>query len=134
MTCAEENESSVAVAVSERSERREAKRQIVSSERTLKELEGAGFDPFTLEGLGIDFIALMSDLTWMQHDFPIKVTKDMRDDIEYETSRAQAGGWLDRIAEEDERVAAISRAINQSVIECDELDGLLTLYSVELGV
>jgi hypothetical protein len=49
-------------------------------------------------------------------------------------SKAQAGGWLARFQDEDERVDAIKKGIDLSIGECDELDNLLTLYSVELSV
>ncbi|EAQ85244.1 hypothetical protein CHGG_09258 [Chaetomium globosum CBS 148.51] len=58
---------------------------------------------------------------------------EMRTDLDRELSKAQAGGWLARFQEEDERVEAIKRGIDLSISECDELDNLLTLYSVELS-
>ena len=58
----------------------------------------------------------------------------MKDDIERELNKAQIGGWLSRLDEEDERVGAIKKGFDLCIAECDELDRLLTLYGVELGV
>ncbi|PHH54538.1 Exocyst complex component 1, partial [Ceratocystis fimbriata CBS 114723] len=53
--------------------------------------------------------------------------------IEREIDKAQAGGWLSRIREEDERISDVRQGIDLVISECDELENLLTLYSVELG-
>lgn len=60
--------------------------------------------------------------------------EDMRADLERELNKAQAGGWLARFREEDERVDAIKAGLDVAMAECEELDNLLTLYSVELSV
>ncbi|KOS23134.1 Exocyst complex component 1 [Escovopsis weberi] len=57
----------------------------------------------------------------------------MKNDMERELNTIQAGGWLARFREEDERVNAIKRGIDLAMAECEELDNLLTLYSVELS-
>lgn len=59
---------------------------------------------------------------------------EMKLDIERELNKAQAGGWVARFQEEDERVDAIKKGLDVAITECDELDNLLTLYSVELSV
>lgn len=41
---------------------------------------------------------------------------------------------MSRIDDEDERVAAVMKGLDKTIEECDELDGLLTLYNVELSV
>ncbi len=58
----------------------------------------------------------------------------MKIDVDRELNKAQAGGWLARFQEEDERVDAIKKGIDVTMAECEELDNLLTLYSVELSV
>ncbi|XP_044716111.1 exocyst complex component sec3 domain-containing protein [Hirsutella rhossiliensis] len=58
---------------------------------------------------------------------------DVRADIERELNKAQAGGWLARFQDEDERVDAIKRGIDLAISECEEMDNLLTLYAVELS-
>lgn len=58
---------------------------------------------------------------------------ELKVDIDRELNKAQAGGWLARFREEDERVYAIKEGVNLAIAECEELDNLLTLYSVELS-
>ncbi|KKA29267.1 hypothetical protein TD95_004296 [Thielaviopsis punctulata] len=57
----------------------------------------------------------------------------MKVDLEREIDKAQAGGWLSRFREEDERIKTVRKGIDVVISECDELENLLTLYSVELG-
>lgn len=59
---------------------------------------------------------------------------DMKIDLDRELNKAQAGGWLARFEEEDERVDGIKKGIDNAMEECEELDNLLTLYGVELSV
>ncbi|KAI1343155.1 exocyst complex component Sec3-domain-containing protein [Xylariaceae sp. FL0016] len=54
-------------------------------------------------------------------------------DMDRELNKAQAGGWVVRFQEEDERIDGINKGLDVAVTECDELDNLLTLYSVELS-
>jgi hypothetical protein len=58
----------------------------------------------------------------------------MKEEVERELNKIQAGGWLARIEEEDERIQAVQDGLQKVIDECDELDGLLTLYAVELSV
>ncbi|RYO76989.1 hypothetical protein DL762_009562 [Monosporascus cannonballus] len=59
--------------------------------------------------------------------------EEMKLDVDRELNKAQAGGWVARLKEEDERVDAIKKGLDIAITECDELDNLLTLYSVELS-
>jgi hypothetical protein len=58
----------------------------------------------------------------------------MKDEAERKLNSIQAGGWLKMLEEEDERIEAIKQGLDKCMEECDELDGLLTLYSVEMSV
>lgn len=58
----------------------------------------------------------------------------MKTDLDRELDKAQAGGWLSRFREDDERIDAIKGGIDHVILECDQLDDLLTLYSAGLGV
>ncbi|KAH6618181.1 exocyst complex component Sec3-domain-containing protein [Chaetomium sp. MPI-SDFR-AT-0129] len=105
----------------------------------------AGNDMKYLATLGIDASSLLDSQThefakWLDYFgwVPGEAMRgrhfdEMRVDLDRELSKAQAGGWLARFQEEDERVEAIKRGIDVAVEECEELDNLLTLYSVELS-
>ncbi|KAI9729645.1 MAG: hypothetical protein M1818_008448 [Claussenomyces sp. TS43310] len=119
--------------IPEKTKVREIRRQRPTSERTQKELASLGLDPSVLDGKGMDFSLLLDEFGWVDEGVHTRCIDDIRDDVERELNKAQAGGWLNRIEEEDDRILAISNGIYRCIAECDELDGLLTLYSAELG-
>ncbi|KJZ74575.1 hypothetical protein HIM_05925 [Hirsutella minnesotensis 3608] len=103
-----------------------------------------GNDAKYLRSLGID-AGLLDDRSeefgkWLDYfgcvpgqQMRDKSMDDIRVDIERELNKAQAGGWLARFQEEDDRVDAIKRGIDVAIAECEEMDNLLTLYAVELS-
>jgi hypothetical protein len=113
---------------------REARRQKPTSELTQKQLGSLGVDWSVLNGKGAEFACLLDEFGWAGEGIRSRNIDQMKDDIDRELNNAQAGGWLTRLVVEDERVEAIKKGIDLCIAECDELDGLLTLYSVELGV
>lgn len=115
-------------------EKQEARRKKPTSERAQKELTALGIDPIILDGRAADFIQAMDDFGWVGEGVHSRNIDEMQEDIERQINKAQAGDWLARLDEEDDRVAAISTGLDAVIAECEELDGLLTLYSVELGV
>jgi hypothetical protein len=46
----------------------------------------------------------------------------------------EAGSWLNHLEQKDDRVEAVEKMLDRAIAECDELEGLLTLYNVELSV
>lgn len=120
--------------VPDRVKTREARRQKPASELTQKQLSSLGVDWNTLDGKGAEFASLLDEFGWAGEGIRSRNIDQMKDDIDRELNSAQAGGWLTRLDVEDERVEAIKKGIDLCIAECDELDGLLTLYSVELGV
>lgn len=104
-----------------------------------------GNDTRYFSALGVD-TTLLADTTtefarWLDHFGWVPGTQmrsrnfdEMKLEMERELNKAQAGGWVARFQEEDERVDAIKRGLDVAIAECDELDNLLTLYSVELSV
>lgn len=122
------------VAVSEKAKNRDVRRQKPTSEMTQKHLASLGIDASILDGRGAEFAALLDDFGWAGEGIHAKNIDQMQDELERELNRTQAGGWLSRLDEEDERVEAIKNGLDMCIAECEELDGLLTLYGVELGV
>lgn len=101
----------------------------------LKYLTTLGVDPSILDNKTSQFTEWLDFFSWVPGDKMRALNSDeMKFDIERELNKAQAGGWLARFQEEDERVDAIKTGIDAAVDECDELDNLLTLYTVELSV
>lgn len=104
------------------------------TEETQKQLVSLGIEPTILDERGATFATLLDDFGWMGDGIHNKSIDQMNDEIDRELNQAQIGGWLSRFEEEDERIDAIRRGLDISIAECEELDGLLTLYGVELGV
>ncbi|KAI0392261.1 exocyst complex component Sec3-domain-containing protein [Xylariaceae sp. FL0594] len=103
-----------------------------------------GNDSKFFSALGLDATLLAEPATkfarWLDHfgwvpgsQMRSRNFDEMKMDIERELNKAQAGGWIARFQEEDERVDAIKEGLDVAIAECDELDNLLTLYSVELS-
>lgn len=105
----------------------------------------AGNDTRYFSALGVD-TTLLADTAnefarWLDHFGWVPGTQmrsrnfdEMKLEMERELNKAQAGGWVARFQEEDERVDGIKVGLDVAIAECDELDNLLTLYSVELSV
>ena len=118
----------------EKSKPREPRRPKPPSETMQKELASLGIDPSIMNGRGSELVDLWEQFGWVGEGIRTKNVDQMQDEIERELNKAQAGGWTSRIDEEDERVAAVMKGLDKTIEECDELDGLLTLYNVELSV
>lgn len=101
----------------------------------MKYLTTLGVDPSMLDNKTSHFTEWLDFFSWVPGDKMRSLNFDeMKIDMEREMNKAQAGGWLARFQEEDERVHGIKKGIDTAIHECEELDNLLTLYSVELSV
>ena len=125
----------------------EAKRKSVEPRKEDKSepLKVTGNDAKYFATLGVDTSFLADSAYqfagWLDHFGWVPGEKmrsrnfdDMKIDLDRELNKAQAGGWVARFQEEDERVDAIKKGLDVAIAECEELDNLLTLYSVELSV
>jgi exocyst complex component 1 len=120
--------------IPDKSQTREVKRIKSPAETMAKELASLGIDPAILGGRGGELVAAWEEFGWVGEGIRTKNIDQMKDEVERELNKIQAGGWLKMLDEEDERVEAIKQGLDKCIEECDELDGLLTLYSVELSV
>ncbi|CAK7212021.1 hypothetical protein SCUCBS95973_001321 [Sporothrix curviconia] len=99
-----------------------------------KYLATLGVDPTIMDKRGVEFAKWLDYFGWVPGSHMRSINMDdLNIDLDRELNRAQVGGWLSRFQEEDERVEAIKRGIDVAMDECEELDNLLTLYSVELS-
>lgn len=114
---------------------KEPPRRSVAAGNDSKFLQSLGIDPSIVDSKGVEFGGWLDYFGWVPGAQMRKTNMDdMKVDLERELNKAQAGGWLARFREGDERVEAIKTGIDQAMAECEELDNLLTLYSVELSV
>ncbi|ETS74491.1 hypothetical protein PFICI_14357 [Pestalotiopsis fici W106-1] len=99
-----------------------------------KYLTTLGIDTSILAGQTDEFIKLLDHFGWVPGEqMRGRNFEEMKMDVDRQLNKAQAGDWVVRFEEEDERIDAIKRGLDVAIAECDELDNLLTLYSVELG-
>ncbi|KAK3941479.1 exocyst complex component 1 [Diplogelasinospora grovesii] len=116
-----------------REEEEESRRSIVAG-NDAKYLATLGIDPSILNSQSTEFAKWLDYFGWVPGEqMRARNFDEMKVDIDRELDKAQAGGWLARFEEEDERVHAIKKGLDLAMNECDELDNLLTLYSVELS-
>ncbi|WEW58346.1 GTP-Rho binding exocyst subunit [Emydomyces testavorans] len=92
-----------------------------------------GINHSLLNGRGVDFDHILTDLGWdgkLQDD---KNAEDLEADIRREIGRVQASSWLGHLESQEGQANELAQLFDRAIEECEELDGLLTLYSHELS-
>ena len=112
-------------------EERKKKRPSNNSARFAEVL---GIPAVLLEGRTADIEACLEDINWGPDEKKRIKSDDLLLESRKELSKAETGTWLSSFEQGDDRVAAVSKMLDKAIEECDELDGLLTLYDAELGV
>ena len=110
-------------------ERRKKRR----SDHSAKYAKSLGINPSLLEGRTFEIEAVLSDFGWGE-DNSKTTFENLESGIRKELARVEAGSWLGAVENNDDRTAAVSDMMDKVMAECEELDCLLTLYNVELGV
>ncbi|KAL1970644.1 hypothetical protein VTN77DRAFT_4288 [Rasamsonia byssochlamydoides] len=110
-------------------ERRRKRRE----DNVAKYCQALGIDPSVLEGRVTHFDNILTDLGWNGRLSDDKKIEDLEADIRREIGRVQATSWLGNIEHQEGKIDQLARLIDKTIEECDELDGLLTLYSHELS-
>ena len=111
-------------------ERRRRRRE----ETTVKYCQALNIDPSILDGRGADFDDILTDLGWNGRLGDDSKIEDLATDIRREMGRVQASSWLGNVEHQEGKVDQLAKLIDKTIEECEELDGLLTLYSHELNV
>jgi hypothetical protein len=111
-----------------------ARRKKRRSAQQTKYLSMLGIDSTILDNRGLEFETMLDDFGWGTSVFHSKNIDVLETDIRREISRVEAGSWLGHLEQKDDRVEAVEKLLDKAIAECDELEGLLTLYSVELSV
>ncbi|KAI9717184.1 MAG: hypothetical protein M1812_004932 [Candelaria pacifica] len=112
----------------------EARKQKRRSERTAKYIAALGINPMLLEDRALDIEPILSEFGWDGESSRAKQLETLEADIKREIGRVEAGSWLGHLEQKDERVEAVETMLDKAIAECDEMDGLLTLYGAELNV
>jgi hypothetical protein len=109
-----------------RKKKRRSNQQVVN-------ISKLGIDPSIMDERGLGFESLLTELGWGGNAFAPKHIENLEIDIKREIARVEAGSWLNHLEQKDDRVEAVERMLDRAIAECDELEGLLTLYNVELS-
>jgi hypothetical protein len=112
----------------------EVRRKKRRSNQQITNISNLGIDPRLIDEQGLEFESLLSELGWGSNELSAKRIESLESDIKREITRVEAGSWLNHLEQKDDRVEAVERMLDRAIAECDELEGLLTLYNVELGV
>lgn len=103
-------------------------------DHTLKYCQILGIDAAVLDGRGIDFDEILTDLGWNGRLSDEQKIEDLEADVRREIGRVEATSWLGNLEQQEGKVEQLAVLIDKTIEECEELDGLLTLYSHELNV
>lgn len=103
-------------------------------DNTAKYCQSLGIDPSILDGHGLEFDDILTDLGWNGRLSDDKRIEDLEADIRREIGRVEATSWLGNLEQQEGKVDQLAKLIDKTIEECEELDGLLTLYSHELNV
>lgn len=109
------------------------RRKQMQEARISKYCNALGIDAKIIEGRGGDFDDLLTEIGWDGKLPEDKKIEDFEADVRREIGRAQASGWLGHIEQQEGKVEQLGKLFDKTIEECDELDGLLTLYSHELN-
>lgn len=113
---------------------KQATRRSIIAGNDSKYLQSLGIEPTILDDRSHEFGKWLDYFGWVPGvQMRSRNADELKVDIDRELNKAQAGGWLARFREDDERVHAIKSGVDLAMAECEELDNLLTLYSVELS-
>jgi hypothetical protein len=111
----------------------DARRKRRRSNQQIMSISKLGIDPSILDDRGLEFESLLSEFGWWGSELSAKNMDTLEHDIKSEIARVEAGSWLNHLDQKDDRVEAVEKMLDRAIAECDELEGLLTLYNVELS-
>ncbi|KAI9678815.1 MAG: hypothetical protein M1817_005874 [Caeruleum heppii] len=111
----------------------EARRQKRRSDARGRCLAALDIDTSVIPDTASDIEAVLRDFGWEGETTRTKKIDELEAELRREIGRAGAGSWLGHLEQKDERVTQVEKMLDRAIAECDELEGLLTLYSVELS-
>lgn len=112
----------------------EDQRRKRKSDHSAKYAKALAVDPKILAGCTFNIETSLNDFGWGEEPNQRCSYEDLQANVQKELERAEAGGWINAIEQNDDRIVALGSMMDRVIAECEELDGLLTLYGVELSV
>ncbi|KAL8869227.1 MAG: hypothetical protein Q9174_004428, partial [Haloplaca sp. 1 TL-2023] len=111
----------------------EDQRRKRKSDHSAKYAKALAIDPQILAGRTSDVETALNDFGWGEDPSDRCSYEELQANVQTELERAEAGGWINAIEQNDDRIVALGGMMDRVIAECEELDGLLTLYGVELS-
>lgn len=99
-----------------------------------KSLAALNIDPYFLGDRELDYELILSEFGWEQNILDSKQVDTLQASLRREIARLEAGSWTGHPEQKDERIAQVGKLLDRAISECDTMDSLLRLYSVELSV
>ena len=112
----------------------EDQRRNRKSDHSAKYAKALAVNPQILAGRTSDVETALNDFGWGEEPSNRCSYEELQANVQTELERAEAGGWVNAIEQTDDRIVALGGMMDRVIAECEELDGLLTLYGVELSV
>lgn len=104
------------------------------SDSSAKCAKALGISQSLLEGRTFEIETILDEFGWCGKGGQKNAFEDIQSGLRKEIARVEAGSLLGTLEAGDERVTAVGQMMDKVIAECEELDCLLTLYNVELGV
>ncbi|KAI9867814.1 MAG: hypothetical protein M1813_007636 [Trichoglossum hirsutum] len=111
----------------------DAHRQPPRTFLTARHLTAIDVDPSLLETRTMEIEHILSEFGWGSGKVHELRVDAIEAGLKREIGGVEAGSWLDHLEQKDERVEVVERMLDRAITECDELEGLLALYGVELS-
>ena len=112
----------------------EERRKRRRSDHSTRYAKSLGIHPSLLEGRTFEIEDVLNDFGWGDNHNDKITFEDLQTGIRKELAHVEAGSWLGAVENNDDRTAGVGEMMDRVMAECEELDCLLTLYNVELGV
>ena len=112
----------------------EERRKRRRSDHSAKYARTLGIQPSLLEGRTFELEDVLNTFGWNDGRNDKMMFEELESGIRKELAYVEAGSWLGAVENNDDRAVAVGEMMDKVMAECEELDCLLTLYNVELGV
>ena len=112
----------------------EERRKHRQSDHAAKYAKLLGIHPSLLEGRTSEIETTLNDFGMAEESNQTTAFEELETGLRKELARIEAGSWLGAVENNDDRAMAVNDMMDRVIAECEELDGLLTLYNVELSV